>query len=88
VGSRGRIHWSHFVDVSQLTQVKFARDGFDTSMVQATDGEDILGHPVLAAYAQVAPLGWLVFVELPKSEAYAPLNRSILLSILPRGSLL
>jgi signal transduction histidine kinase/FixJ family two-component response regulator len=69
-------------DVSQLTQVKFARDGFDTSMLQATDGEDILGHPVLAAYAQVALLGWLVFVELPKSEAYAPLNRSILLSII------
>jgi len=69
-------------DVSQLNQVKLARGGSDTSMLQATDGEDILGHPVLAAYAQVAPLGWLVFVELPKSEAYAPLNRSILLSII------
>jgi signal transduction histidine kinase/CheY-like chemotaxis protein len=69
-------------DVAQLTQVKLARDGSDTSMPQVTDGEDLLGHPVLAAYAQVAPLGWLVFVELPKSEAYAPLNRSILLSII------
>jgi signal transduction histidine kinase/CheY-like chemotaxis protein len=69
-------------DVSQLTQVKLARGGSDTAMLQATDGEDMLGHPVLAAYAQVAPLGWLVFVEVPKSEAYAPLNRSILLSII------
>jgi signal transduction histidine kinase len=69
-------------DVSQLTQVKMARDGSDTSMPQVVDGEDLLGRPVLSAYAQVAPLDWLVFVELPKSEAYAPLNRSILLSII------
>jgi HAMP domain-containing protein len=69
-------------DVSQLPQVKLARSGSDSSMLQATDGEDMLGRPVLAAYAQVAPLGWLVFVELPKSEAYAPLNRSIVLSII------
>jgi signal transduction histidine kinase/CheY-like chemotaxis protein len=68
-------------DFSQLTQVKAARDGSNSSTLQAVDGEDIFGHPVLAAYAPIAPLGWLVFVELPKSEAYAPLNRSILLSI-------
>jgi len=69
-------------DFSQLAQVKSARGDFGASTLQAADGEDILGHPVLAAYAPVASLGWLVFVELPKSEAYAPLNRSILFSIL------
>jgi signal transduction histidine kinase len=67
-------------DFAQLTQVKLARGGSNTSVLEAADGEDILGHPVLAAYAPVAPLGWLVFVELPASEAYAPLNHSILLS--------
>jgi signal transduction histidine kinase len=69
-------------DVSQLSQVKWARGGSTSSMLEAVDGEDILGHPVLAASAPIAPLGWLAFVELPKSEAYAPLNRSILLSII------
>jgi signal transduction histidine kinase/CheY-like chemotaxis protein/HAMP domain-containing protein len=68
-------------DFSQLAQVKQARGGTNASVLQAADGENIRGQPVLAAYAPVAPLGWLVFVELPKSEAYAPLNRSILLSI-------
>ena len=33
------------------------------------------GRKVLTAYAPVAPLGWLVFVELPSEEAYAPLYR-------------
>jgi len=31
--------------------------------------KDISGREVLAAYAPVAPLGWLVFVELPVMEA-------------------
>jgi signal transduction histidine kinase/CheY-like chemotaxis protein len=69
-------------DFSLLTQVRLARGDFGPSMLEAADGENILGHPVLAAYAPVAPPGWLVFVELPKSEAYAPLNRSILISII------
>ena len=32
---------------------------------------------MLTAYAHVAPLGWLVFVELPRAEAYAPLYSTI-----------
>ena len=32
---------------------------------------------MLSAYAPVAPLGWLVFVELPVEEAYASLYDSI-----------
>ena len=31
------------------------------------------GHPVLTAYAPIEPLGWLVFVEVPLDEAFAPL---------------
>jgi len=41
------------------------------------DATDIRGRAVLTAYAPVAPLGWLVFVELPAEEAYAPLWAAI-----------
>ena len=34
--------------------------------------------PVLTAHAAIAPLGWTVFVELPLSEALAPLYGSML----------
>ena len=37
--------------------------------------KNIEGQEVLTAYAPIAPLGWLVFVELPVEEAYAPLYR-------------
>jgi signal transduction histidine kinase/CheY-like chemotaxis protein len=69
-------------DFSQLAQVKSTRDRSNASTVQAVDGEDIHGRAVLASYAPVAPLDWLLFVELPKDDAYAPIYRSILLSIL------
>jgi hypothetical protein len=36
------------------------------------------GKPVLTAHAAIAPLGWTVFVELPLSEALAPLYSSML----------
>ncbi|TPQ40867.1 ATPase [Bradyrhizobium guangdongense] len=39
--------------------------------------EDLSHQQVLSTYATVAPLGWLVFVELPLSEAYAPIYASI-----------
>ena len=32
---------------------------------------------MLTAYARVAPLGWLMFVELPAEEAYAPLYAAL-----------
>ena len=38
----------------------------------------INGKPVLTAHAAIAPLGWTVFVELPLSEALAPLYGSAL----------
>ena len=61
-------------DMSRLAQVQAARAGA-TELVQ--EGEDIEGRKVLTAYAPVAPLGWLVFVELPFEEAYAPLNAAL-----------
>src|SRR4029453_14498283 len=41
---------------------------------------DLQGQPIISAHAAVAPLNWLVFVELPINEAYAPLYNSILRS--------
>ena len=47
-------------------------------MEQVAAGKDIRGREVFTAYAAIAPLGWLVFVELPSGEAYAPLFEAIL----------
>ena len=65
-------------DMSRLTQVRSARTpGRNNSGEQVQEAEDIAGHKVLTAFASVAPLGWLVFVETPIEEAYAPLYASI-----------
>src|SRR3954453_16358791 len=67
-------------DRTQLPQVQAARaagSGVAADPVQVA--LDVRGREVLTAYAPVAlaPLGWLVFVELPSDEAYAPLYASI-----------
>jgi signal transduction histidine kinase/HAMP domain-containing protein len=65
-------------DMSKLAQVRTARAAVAAnSGEQVQEAEDITGHRVLTAYAPVAPLGWLVFVETPIEEAYAPLYASI-----------
>src|SRR6516164_9349040 len=47
------------------------------------------GGSVLTAHAAIAPLGWLVFVEVPLSEAFAPLYgqaaRSLVLLVVGLG---
>jgi hypothetical protein len=55
-------------DMLKLAQVRAARDG---TSERVQEGEDIEGRKVLTAYAPVAKLGWLVFVELPVEEVYA-----------------
>jgi signal transduction histidine kinase len=65
-------------DMTGLAQVKAAREagvGVPTDPVQV--GKDLRGRDVLTAYAPVAPLGWLVFVELPVDEANAPLYQAL-----------
>jgi two-component system, NtrC family, sensor kinase len=65
-------------DMSKLAQVKSARAALAAnSGEQVQEAMDITGHRVLTAYAPVNPLGWLVFVETPIEEAYAPLYSSI-----------
>jgi len=71
-------------DMSKLAQVRAARasasGGAGTSDDRAEtvqEAENIEGRKVLTAYAPVAPLGWLMFVELPAEEAYAPLYAAL-----------
>jgi two-component system, NtrC family, sensor kinase len=67
-------------DMSRLAQVSAARAGTGASgdaSERVQESEDISGRKVLTAYAPVAPLGWLVFVELPAAEAYAPLYAAL-----------
>src|SRR6187431_3051052 len=67
-------------DMSRLAQVNAARGttgGEGGAPERVQESEDIGGRKVLTAYAPVAPLGWLVFVELPAAEAYAPLYAAL-----------
>jgi signal transduction histidine kinase/CheY-like chemotaxis protein len=68
-------------DMSKLAQVRAARAGAsggeDASASPVQESENIEGRKVLTAYARVAPLGWLMFVELPAAEAYAPLYAAL-----------
>jgi hypothetical protein len=53
-------------DMTQLAQVWAARTA---GAGAGGEAKDILGRDVLTAYAPVARLGWLVFVEMPIEEA-------------------
>ncbi|MBV8421042.1 MAG: GAF domain-containing protein [Hyphomicrobiales bacterium] len=70
-------------DMSKLAQVRAARASVsgagtgDNAPETVQEAQDIEGRKVLTAYAPVAPLGWLMFVELPAAEAYAPLYAAL-----------
>jgi signal transduction histidine kinase/CheY-like chemotaxis protein len=65
-------------DMSKLAQVRAARAGTGGNPAETVqEAENIEGREVLTAYAPVAPLGWLMFVELPAGEAYAPLYAAL-----------
>ncbi len=67
-------------DLSSLPQVQRARAGLSTSGEEreVSIARDREGRQVLTAHAGIAPLGWLVFVDLPLGEALAPLYSSVL----------
>jgi signal transduction histidine kinase len=68
-------------DWSQLAAVQAARAPQSAvSPENEATARDFEGRRVLTAHARVAPLDWLVFIELPFDEAYAPLFASILRS--------
>jgi signal transduction histidine kinase len=67
-------------DLSTLAQVMAARRAISAPSLVEGDVKDLQGEQVLAVYSPVASLGWLVFVELPVVEAYAPIYASVLRS--------
>jgi len=64
-------------DFSGLPQVRVALAGQDTALPDQDAGRDPEGHPVLAAHAPITELGWIVLVEQPLAEAYAPLYGAV-----------
>ena len=64
-------------DFSALTQVRAAQASAADASEPLHMAEDIEGRRVLTSYAQISPPGWLVFIELPAEEAFAPLRASI-----------
>lgn len=79
-------------DLSGHADVRAALDGIGPPSGGLVK-EDLSGQRVLSTYATVPSLGWLVFVELPLTEAYAPIYASVgrstfLLVILLAGAVL
>jgi signal transduction histidine kinase len=65
-------------DLSGLPQVQTARAAISGRVSEPDQAaRNLQGREVLTSYAEIAPLGWLVFVELPIDEAYAPLRATI-----------
>jgi signal transduction histidine kinase len=71
-------------NLASLAQVRAARSAerAPDSAEPATIAEDVRGRQVLTAYAGIAPLGWLVFLEQPLAEAFRPVYASVLRSVL------
>ncbi|MCH7777356.1 MAG: HAMP domain-containing protein [Gemmatimonadetes bacterium] len=68
-------------DFSSLPQVEAARTAPSTPVQERNEAviaSNISGIQVLTAHAAMGPLGWIVFVESPLDEAFAPLYSSIL----------
>lgn len=65
-------------DLSGLAQIRAARlANSSPGALQAIVARDERGERVLTAYAKATPLDWLVFVEIPESEADEPLYAAI-----------
>jgi signal transduction histidine kinase len=64
-------------DLSELKQVRAARQSAKPDAAQVMTALDERGARVLTAYAKAAPLDWLVFIEIPESEADEPLYAAI-----------
>ena len=89
VGDRGRLIAHPDIslvlrktDVSSLSQFRQAilrPNGLGPATL--TEATDLQGKQVISAFSKVNRLGWYVFVELPRSEAFSPLYNSLVRSI-------
>jgi signal transduction histidine kinase len=65
-------------DVSRLPQVQAARAALAGRPGDPEEqARDLRGREVLTSYAAIQPLGWLVFVDMPMDEAFAPFYAAI-----------
>jgi signal transduction histidine kinase/HAMP domain-containing protein len=67
--------------LSSLPQVRDALANLPRpteALDRAAIARNLQGRQVLTAHAAIIPLGWLVFVEQPLSEAFAPLYASMI----------
>ncbi len=72
-------------DLSALPHVQAIRSASpkpDAEGDEATIARDFQARQVLTAYAPISPLAWLVFVDLPLGEAFAPIYASALRTVL------
>src|SRR5882724_6499597 len=63
-------------DLSRLPQVARALTSASSTLPAAsaaTVAKNIAGLSVLTAHTTISPLGWLIFIEVPLAEAFAPL---------------
>jgi signal transduction histidine kinase/CheY-like chemotaxis protein len=66
-----------FSSLPQVGRALAARPEADEGLRYLGDSLDQKGAPVLAAYSPIPELGWIVFVEQPLTEAYAPLYAAV-----------
>jgi signal transduction histidine kinase/CheY-like chemotaxis protein len=64
-------------DMSGLPQVRAALGGAGAPSQDIADSVDLSGRPVLTAHAPVGRVGWFVFIEAPRAEAFATLYGSL-----------
>lgn len=80
-------------DLRSLPQVAVAvadlSDG-KPERIRVLSGQGLTGQPELSAYAPVPKLGWIVFVDLPRSEALEPVLKAMYqtLSLMALGIIL
>src|SRR5262249_15495138 len=73
-------------DLSQLSHVRAAlRKLGDSSIDVPATSRDQSGREVLTAFATIGTLSWLVFVDLPMSEALQPVYESLRRSLMVLG---
>ncbi len=75
-------------NLSSLPQIRDALAGPPRpgeTREEVTIARDLMGRQILTAHAAIVPLGWLVFVEQPLAEAFAPLYASVYRTVLLLG---
>ena len=65
-------------DLSEHEHVRAARAGPAAANDEGILSKDLEGRHTLVAHTAIVPLGWVVFVEQPIVEAFAPLRGSIM----------